>query len=70
MTIELPTQIVIEPKKKIVDELERLGWTTNKKKKRLRAIKKSQLLKDNETYKDLVKMPGISRSSIAVELSL
>ena len=38
----------------IYDELERLGWTTNKKKKRIVAPNETELLEDNETYRDLI----------------
>jgi hypothetical protein len=54
----------------IFDELERLGWTTNKKKKRLRAPEEDQLLEDNETYKDLINMPGVHRSMTDLALTL
>ncbi len=54
----------------LFDELERLGWTTNKKKKRVRAPEEDQLLEDNETYKELINMPGILRSSTNFALSL
>jgi len=50
-------------KNTLFDELERLGWTTNKKKKRVRAPEEEQLLQDNETYKDLINRPGVQRSS-------
>ncbi|SEP42253.1 hypothetical protein ACFGVS_26980 [Mucilaginibacter sp. AW1-7] len=54
----------------IFEELERLGWTTNKKKKRLHAPGEEQLLEDNETYKELINMPGILRSTTDFALSL
>ena len=54
----------------IFDELERLGWTTNKKKKRLHAPEENQLLEDNETYKDLINMPGVHRSTTDLALTL
>jgi hypothetical protein len=54
----------------IFDELERLGWTTNKKKKRLHAPDESQLLSDNETYKDLLNRPGVHKSSTDLALAL
>jgi len=47
----------------LFDELERLGWTTNKRKKRLKAPEEEQLLEDNETYKELLNMPGTTRST-------
>jgi len=54
----------------IFDELEKLGWTTNKKKKRLRAPEEDQLLEDNVTYKDLLNMPGVHRSMTDLALTL
>jgi hypothetical protein len=54
----------------LFDELERLGWTTNKRKKRVRAPEEEQLLEDNETYKDLSNMPGITRSTTNFALPL
>jgi hypothetical protein len=57
-------------KNTLFDELERLGWTTNKKKKRLRAPEEDQLLEDNETYKDLLNMPGTKRSTTSLAITL
>jgi hypothetical protein len=54
----------------LFDELERLGWTTNKKKKRLHAPEEDQLLEDNETYKDLLNMPGTTRSTTNLAIPL
>jgi len=54
----------------LFDELERLGWTTNKRKKRLRAPEEDQLLEDNETYKDLLNMPGATRSTTNLAIPL
>jgi hypothetical protein len=54
----------------LFDELERLGWTTNKRKKRLRAPEEEQLLEDNETYKDLLNMPGTTRSTTSLAIPL
>src|SRR6185312_14277169 len=54
----------------IFDELERLGWTTNKKKKRIVAPGEEQLLQDNETYKDLLGVPGMQRSKQDLALTL
>lgn len=54
----------------IFDELEKLGWTTNKRKKRLHAPEEDQLLEDNETYKDLINMPGVHRSTTDLALTL
>lgn len=42
-------------------ELERLGWTTNRKKKRMTAPNEEQMLEDNETYQHLQTMPNVRR---------
>lgn len=57
-------------KKTIYDELERLGWTVNKKKKRVVAPAEAELLADNETYRDLIKMQGTQKASTNLELTL
>ena len=54
----------------LFDELERLGWTTNKRKKRVRAPEEEQLIADNETYKNLLNMPGTKRSTTSLAISL
>ncbi|MBN8702817.1 MAG: hypothetical protein J0M08_07115 [Bacteroidetes bacterium] len=40
-------------KKTIFEELERLGWTVNRKKKRVNAPTKEELLQDNEVFRKL-----------------
>jgi hypothetical protein len=54
----------------LFDELERLGWTTNRSRKRIKAPEEEQLLEDNETYKDLLNMPGASRSTTSLAIPL
>lgn len=54
----------------VYDELERLGWTVNKRKKKIVAPEDAELLADNETYRHLIKMEGINKSSTNLELSL
>ncbi len=54
----------------VYDELERLGWTVNKKRKRVAAPEESVLLADNETYRNLITMQGINKSSTNLELAL
>lgn len=54
----------------IYDELERLGWSVNNKKKKIKAPEEDQLLENNETYKELITMPGIRLSSTDFALSL
>ena len=59
-----------ENKKTIYQELERLGWTVNKKKKRVHPPEKEQMLQDNETYRNLIEMPGVIHRSTNVGLTL
>lgn len=54
----------------VYDELERLGWTVNKKRKRVVVPEESVLLADNETYRNLITMQGINKSSTNLELAL
>ncbi len=54
----------------VYEELERLGWTVNKKKKRIVAPVEADLLTDNETYRNLLAMHGINKSSTNFELAL
>lgn len=48
-----------DKKKTIYDELKRLGWTINKKKKRVQAPAESELLEDNETYREIKGKPDV-----------
>ncbi len=50
-------------KKTIYAELERLGWTTNKRKRRVSAPSEEDLLAENETYHELANRPDVSRTS-------
>lgn len=54
----------------VYDELERLGWTVDKKKRSLVAPGQNDLLAENETYRNLVQMAGISKVSTNFELAL
>jgi hypothetical protein len=54
----------------VYDELERLGWTVNKKKKRVVAPDDAEMLADNETYRNLVNMQGVNKFSTNLELAL
>lgn len=56
-------------KKTLFSELERLGWTTNKTKKKVKAPEEQELLNVNETFRTLLDTPGIHRSTTNVELS-
>ncbi len=55
-------------KKTLLKELEKLGWTTYKSKKKVRAPQELELLKHNEIYKNLIDLPGTHKSSTTVEL--
>lgn len=49
-------------KRTMFDELERLGWTINKKKKRMHPPKKEELLQDNEEYRNLMDRQDIQKT--------
>ncbi len=57
-------------KKTIFEELEKLGWTINKKKKRAIPPTEEELLKDNENYKNLYKTEGVRQEQQQIELAL
>jgi hypothetical protein len=57
-------------KKTIFEELERLGWTVNKKKKRAQPPSEAQLLEDNENYQELSNRRDVRKESTKVELAL
>ncbi|TDG35162.1 hypothetical protein EZJ43_14775 [Pedobacter changchengzhani] len=48
--------------KTVFAELERLGWTTNKTKKRINPPSEEDMLLDNDTYKQLLERPDIVHS--------
>ena len=57
-------------KKTIFDELENLGWTVNRKKKRVHAPELEELLDDNKSFKDIFNREGVKREKRNIELSL
>jgi hypothetical protein len=57
-------------KKTIFEELERLGWTVNKKKKRVQAPSEDQMLEDNETYQKLSNLEGVQLEQKEIALAL
>lgn len=57
-------------KKTIFDELENLGWTVNRKKKRVHAPDLEELKSDNNTFRDLLKRSDIRNEQKDVELAL
>jgi hypothetical protein len=57
-------------KKTIFDELEGLGWTVNRKKKRVHAPDLEELRTDNVTFRDLLKKSNVRSESKNIELAL
>jgi len=57
-------------KKTIFQVLENLGWTTNKKKKRVAAPQLEDLIKENEDVKAAVERPGVKVWNRKLELAL
>ena len=57
-------------KKTIYKVLEGLGWTTNKKKKRVAAPLMEDLLRDNEELRDILKKPGVKQYDQELALAL
>ena len=54
----------------IYEELESLGWTVNRKKKRVHAPSEDQLLEDNDTFKSLYNNPHVRKENKDVKLAL
>lgn len=59
-----------ENKKTIFDELERLGWTINRKKSRVRAPELSEMMIDNVDLRSILSNPDIIQENTNVELAL
>jgi hypothetical protein len=59
-----------ENKKTIFDELERLGWTTNRKKNRIKAPEITDLMIDNVDLRALISNPNVRQENTYVELAL
>lgn len=57
-------------KKTIFDELESLGWTVNRKKKRVNAPDLEELRTDNGAFRNLLKKSNIRSENQNVELAL
>jgi hypothetical protein len=57
-------------KDSIFNELERLGWAVNRKKKRVSAPNIQELMEDNESFKDLLNKPDYRKERQGVQLSL
>lgn len=54
----------------IFNELERLGWTVNRKKKRVNAPGLEELISDNEEFKNVLNRPDYKKVRQGVQLSL
>jgi len=54
----------------VYEELERLGWAVNKKKKRIVAPLENELLEENETYRNLITRQGINKTTTNLALAL
>lgn len=57
-------------KQTIFDELERLGWTVNRKKKRAKQPLENELLADNDFLKSLLNKQDIKKETRELSLSL
>lgn len=60
----------MENKSTIFDELERLGWMVNRKRKRVQAPDLETLLSDNDEFAILSKKPGVRVTDKSMELTL
>ena len=54
----------------IFNELERLGWTVNRKKKRVNAPNIQEMINDNEEFKNILSKPDYRKERRGVQLSL
>jgi hypothetical protein len=57
-------------KRTLFEELERLGWLVNKRKKRVHAPNHAELLSDNETYRELSERSGVRSGQTELALAL
>jgi len=55
-------------KETIFDELERLGWTINKKKKRVKSPDIEDMLIDNDQFKEVINKSGVKKEDRVLEL--
>jgi hypothetical protein len=56
-------------KNTLFEELEHLGWTINRKKKKMIAPSMTELLEENETFRDVFDKPGVELVNKKVELA-
>ena len=59
-----------EKKKTIFDELEKLGWTTNRKKNRIKSPDISDLMVDNSDLRSIISDPKVKQENANIELAL
>ena len=59
-----------QSKKTLFEELERLGWSVNKQKKRVHAPDHGELLLDNETYRELSVREGVRQGQKELALAV
>ncbi|MBI2257349.1 MAG: hypothetical protein HYU67_00435 [Flavobacteriia bacterium] len=57
-------------KNTIFDELENLGWTVNRKKKRIHAPDIEELKIDNDTFRNILKRGNVRQENKNIELAL
>jgi len=57
-------------KKTIFDELEHLGWSVNRKKKKAIPPENEEMLSDNEVLKEISKKKGVTISNHNIQLAL
>lgn len=62
------TLLYMDRKGSLFDELERLGWTVNRKRKRVNAPHIDDLKKDNSEIEDLLNRSDVVKESHEVEL--
>ena len=54
----------------VYKELERLGWTVNRKKKRVKAPDHNELMSDNESYREIAMRAGVRSEQREVAFAL
>lgn len=55
-------------KKTLWSELEHLGWVVNRKKKKMRAPDMTEMLQENQVFREVFNKPGVELVSREVEL--
>lgn len=60
----------MEHKSTIFDELERLGWMVNRRKKRVQAPDLETMLSENDELAEIQRKPGVTSTSRSLEFAL